>query len=101
MLVFGTMYILDENDRLWRVNDAPPCNELATDGQRLNSVHISSNYRNEMFEVQFLRQFKNVVYSFSSTQVFFSFLISRQQLVRVKQINTKQQQCQRLSDESR
>lgn len=49
MLIFGTMYILDEDDRLWRVDDDQPCNEVA-DVERLN---ISSNYRSKKFEVKF------------------------------------------------
>ncbi|KAJ6645639.1 hypothetical protein Bhyg_00846 [Pseudolycoriella hygida] len=55
MLLFGTMFILDANDRLWRVDDVQPvqpCNVVTvTDGERTKS-QISSNYQNKKFETK-------------------------------------------------
>lgn len=47
------MYILDVNDRLWRVDDDQPCNGV-TDGERLNSINITTNHQNKEFEVSFV-----------------------------------------------
>lgn len=95
MLIFGTMYILDEGDRLWKVDDDQHCNEVA-DVERLN---ISSNYRNKKFKVKFC------VISYCTSVLSFVYLLVgcintfRRQLVlaqdyfllRLKQIRTSQQ----------
>lgn len=47
------MYILDVNDRLWRVDDAQPCNGV-THGEHLHSINISSNQHSKEFEVSFV-----------------------------------------------
>lgn len=53
MLIFGTMYILDTSDRLWRIDDDhQSCNEVTvTDGERFNSVNRSTNHQKNNFEV--------------------------------------------------
>lgn len=60
MLMFGTMYIFDENDRYLSkvINDdvtVEPCNEvIVPDGDRLNSVNSSAKHQNKSFEVKLL-----------------------------------------------
>lgn len=67
MLIFGTMYILDTNDRV----DDVQCNEVnVTDGDRLNSVNISINHQNNKFEV-ICGLFSIFCYIFGSVVSFF------------------------------